>query len=1330
MSTASLSDDLTSPSPSPSPPPVPAPRKSGRPWKNPKKGAGAPMFTTFEDSYHPERRESLPTLHSESRVRHSPYPMRQAYAPSSLSSYTFPPTAEEGSDKSGWPRLSTDLLSFDDPVASAYPFSSTGFGSPMTASSDYQRSAQTHIQSPTTMPSVTATVPCQYRTGKTLGSGTYAIVKEAIHIKTGKYYACKVINKKLMQGREHMVRNEIAVLRRISSGNPNIVTLHDYFETSHNLYLCFDLCTGGELFDRICAKGNYYEADAADLVRTIFAAVKYIHAAGIVHHDLKPENLLFRTPAEEADIMIADFGLSRIMEEEKLSMLTEICGTPGYMAPEIFLKTGHSKPVDVWAMGVVTYFLLAGYTPFDRDTPQLEMEAIIAGDYKFEPAEYWMNVSPTARDFVKVCLTIDPERRPTAQEALAHKVRFFLSSFPNTLALRTPHAHTHADDTPQWLTSTTPHFVPDPEGEPRDLLPHVKKAFNAKLTWRKAAFSIKALNRMTAMAGYLSTDAQALSEDVKRFKEESAAERMEDASIVYQHPSSGHGGSGFSGAPRGSANVTAKLEMASLEDSETAKSPTIGGFPSSLVPSRSESTSVDPLRDTPSIKSLTTDLTTLVQPGPPAYSIYSSDQEMWTPLVNNTTHNVPLPQLQPGGSPIATFVIYTPKDLESPLDLPTGTTAALRQEDVDVLENEFPNGGILSSVHSPDEAVLWVETHYTDPLLESIRSHGIGGPIASMLSPDIPALVIFGSFLEKSVVQAAQLLANGSRLMVMLRPAIDCPVPKWEGNAGNDIQSQHVNQEDINQCHLAEHEETHGSDNSSIASTEEVEEMDSGTSGVLRLRGGAEEDEYSPRLSPIHNIEIDITLCPDVGVAHRLRLVSDTQFKVQTRHTDTRRNGNRLQIISWTQFSVVLGSAGMFMDRSYSSCGFLVHRGHKISKCVSIPCAQFTPPNQTTKVTSTNTSQNTTTATLTMGVNPTGALAFAENNISANAVEQTNDRVTPKCPVHSSQGNWWSERDENDVTMQSFDSINFAYEALATFEDNIKQHPMEVEYSIGINTNNTTSVQASEFPDLTSFITRNQTLLWIPDENLRAKGRGIIIHTSSFIPDIETNETILVDERITTKLSSPPLTKPPGTAKKSKYDIALSVSIGVMDRTDPEDKPRFFKKMKGTLSGSSRRKNKPKPHPLPVILHEHVSRGWDETTRDWRLPIYPTLDRYFQHNRDPSEDFWKLEVTDENGAMLVDDEYEGPRTIPVKGPRVHSTSQALGVGGSSNLGTMTVFHSSFITGESSAGSGTGSTGATSIEVPVDAATLEARPSELKGKGKAPEISQVPASESE
>ncbi|KAJ7231942.1 hypothetical protein C8J57DRAFT_1480770 [Mycena rebaudengoi] len=113
-----------------------------------------------------------------------------------------------------------------------------------------------------------------------------------------------------------------------------------------------------------------------------------------------------------------------------------------------------------------------------------------AGDYKLEPAEYWANVSPTTRDFVK-------------------------------------------------------------EGVQREA---------------DVAFSIKALNRMTATARHLSTDAQALSDDVKRFKEESAAERMEDASIVHQHLPSGNGGSGFSGTPGGSADVTAKLEEASLEE--------------------------------------------------------------------------------------------------------------------------------------------------------------------------------------------------------------------------------------------------------------------------------------------------------------------------------------------------------------------------------------------------------------------------------------------------------------------------------------------------------------------------------------------------------------------------------------------------------------------------------------------------------------------------------------------------------------------------------------------------------------------------------------------
>lgn len=157
-----------------------------------------------------------------------------------------------------------------------------------------------------------------------------------------------------------MVRNEIAVLKKVSMGHQNILTLVDYFETMNNLYLVTDLALGGELFDRICRKGSYYESDAVDLIRATLSAVAYLHDHGIVHRDLKPENLLFRTPEDNADLLIADFGLSRIMDEEQFHVLTTTCGTPGYMAPEIFKKTGHGKPVDIWALGVITYFLLCG----------------------------------------------------------------------------------------------------------------------------------------------------------------------------------------------------------------------------------------------------------------------------------------------------------------------------------------------------------------------------------------------------------------------------------------------------------------------------------------------------------------------------------------------------------------------------------------------------------------------------------------------------------------------------------------------------------------------------------------------------------------------------------------------------------------------------------------------------------------------------------------------------------------------------------------------------------------------------------------------------------
>lgn len=255
---------------------------------------------------------------------------------------------------------------------------------------------------------------------KTIGHGTYSVVKECMHIETGQYYAAKIINKRLMSGREHMVKNEIVVLKRLSEGNRNILTLVDYFETTNDLYLITDLARGGELFDRIYNKGAYYESDAIEIVIQVCTGVAYLHDHGIVHRDIKPENLLFMSPSETSELLIADFGLSRIIDEEKLNMLMTTCGTPSYMSPEMFQKTGHGKPVDMWAIGVITYFLLCGYNPFDRDTSAEEMQAVLSGDYDFEPEEEWKDVSDHAKDFINKCLKMHPSERITAAEALDH----------------------------------------------------------------------------------------------------------------------------------------------------------------------------------------------------------------------------------------------------------------------------------------------------------------------------------------------------------------------------------------------------------------------------------------------------------------------------------------------------------------------------------------------------------------------------------------------------------------------------------------------------------------------------------------------------------------------------------------------------------------------------------------------------------------------------------------------------------------------------------------------------------------------------------------------
>lgn len=121
----------------------------------------------------------------------------------------------------------------------------------------------------------------------------------------------------------------------------------------------------------------------------------------------------------------------------------------------------------MWAIGVITYFLLCGQTPFDRDSNLEEMQAILIADYKFTPVEYWRGVSVAARKFIDRCLTIDPNARITAHEALQHP--FVLQDA---------------------------HQLGDEKAAHEDLLPTVKKNFNARRTLHAAIDTIRAINKL------------------------------------------------------------------------------------------------------------------------------------------------------------------------------------------------------------------------------------------------------------------------------------------------------------------------------------------------------------------------------------------------------------------------------------------------------------------------------------------------------------------------------------------------------------------------------------------------------------------------------------------------------------------------------------------------------------------------------------------------------------------------------------------------------------------------------------------------------------------
>ncbi|XP_017138303.1 phosphorylase b kinase gamma catalytic chain, skeletal muscle/heart isoform isoform X4 [Drosophila miranda] len=267
----------------------------------------------------------------------------------------------------------------------------------------------------------------KYEPKEILGRGISSTVRRCIEKETGKEFAAKIIDlgattESGETNPYHMLeatRQEISILRQVM-GHPYIIDLQDVFESDAFVFLVFELCPKGELFDYLTSVVTLSEKKTRTIMRQIFEGVEYIHAKSIVHRDLKPENILLD---ENHNVKITDFGFARQLQEGE--KLTDLCGTPGYLAPETLKcnmfegSPGYSQEVDIWACGVIMFTLLVGCPPFWHRKQMVMLRNIMEGKYSFTSPE-WADISEDPKDLIRKCLVVDPAQRITVTEVLRH----------------------------------------------------------------------------------------------------------------------------------------------------------------------------------------------------------------------------------------------------------------------------------------------------------------------------------------------------------------------------------------------------------------------------------------------------------------------------------------------------------------------------------------------------------------------------------------------------------------------------------------------------------------------------------------------------------------------------------------------------------------------------------------------------------------------------------------------------------------------------------------------------------------------------------------------
>ncbi|XP_056593699.1 serine/threonine-protein kinase 17A [Triplophysa dalaica] len=257
-------------------------------------------------------------------------------------------------------------------------------------------------------------IPC-----KELGRGKFAVVRKCVEKSTGKEYAAKYMRKRRKgQDCRTEIIHEIAVLE-LAAASPRVVNLHEVYEMTSEMVLVLEYAAGGEIFNQCVAERDdaFKEEDVKRLMRQILEGVAFLHKCNVVHLDLKPQNILLTSGSPLGDIKIVDFGLSRLVSNSQ--EIREIMGTPEYVAPEVLNYEPITTATDMWSIGVLTYVMLTGISPFLGDDKQETFLNIsqINISYTEEELEH---LDRAAIHFIKSLLIKEPENRFTAEDCIKH----------------------------------------------------------------------------------------------------------------------------------------------------------------------------------------------------------------------------------------------------------------------------------------------------------------------------------------------------------------------------------------------------------------------------------------------------------------------------------------------------------------------------------------------------------------------------------------------------------------------------------------------------------------------------------------------------------------------------------------------------------------------------------------------------------------------------------------------------------------------------------------------------------------------------------------------